>query len=220
MKRLAAIILIALLTGCASTYNIPGYQAQDENLSLLKGGIEPVQVVQETPQFNDRGSITCRAAGSVTLPDGQTFSKYIVTALKDELRSAGLLSENEARKLHVIVKGVYFSSFLGDTNWYIDTDYSFDGTRVSVSTVYNDRSSFVAIQACKNMARYFRKAVAEHLRQLYMKPQFKVAIGFTEETKRTSSELDRFQKLRQLYENGLITEKEYNQKRKALLNEL
>jgi len=218
MRRLALIALMVHLAGCA--YNIPSYQPLDENLSLLSSGARPVQVVQEEPEFDDDGSITCRFAGSVTLPDGESFSDYITTALKDELHSARLFSENAASKLHVTVKRVDFSSHLGDTNWYIDTDYVLDGRAIYVSSVYHDRSSYLAQKACNNMARYFRKAVAEHLRKLYMKPEFRAAIGFTEKSQPPSSDQNRFQQLRQLYEDGLITQEEYKQKRESLLNEL
>ena len=70
------------------------------------------------------------------------------------------------------------------------------------------------------MALYFRKAVAEHLHQLYTKSEFKVAVGLNEKSKYISSVQDRLRKLKQLYQHGLITEEEYNQKRKSVLNEI
>jgi hypothetical protein len=70
------------------------------------------------------------------------------------------------------------------------------------------------------MALYFRKAVAEHLRQLYTRSEFKVALGLTEKSNNLSSVQDRLRKLKQLYQDGIITEEEYNQKRQAVLNEI
>lgn len=217
MQKLT-IVALMFLAGCA--YNVPSYQVQEKNVDMVKGGKKTIQVVQEKPRFDDTGSILCRAAGPVALPDGQTFAGYLASALKDELRSANVLAENAPTQLRVSVKRVDFSSSLGASNWYIDADYSLDGQNFSVSTVYHDRSSYLGSKACNNMAQYFRNAVAEHLRQLYAKPEFKEAIGFTEKSKHLASDQERFQKLKQLYENGVITEEEYAQKRKALLEEL
>jgi hypothetical protein len=218
MRKSLIIVFIIFLGGC--TYNIPSYTAQSENLNLVRSGRNTISVIQEKPEFSDDGSIVCRASGPVKLPNGQTFSSYITDALKDELKSVNLFDERATNKLRVRVKRVDFSSSLGATNWYIDADYLVNDNKVSVSSVYHDRSSYLGTKACNNMAQYFQKAVAEHLRQLYSKAEFRTAIGLNSEAPNSSTEQARLQKLKQLYIDGLITEKEFNQKRQQVLEGL
>lgn len=130
MNKSIAVVLMALMTGC---YSVPGYQAQRENVSLVKGGKTPIHVVQEESVLDDRKSIACRAAGAVTLPGKQSFSSYIASALKEELRSAELLSEDAVTTLHVKAKRVDFSSGMGAANWFIDVEYTLDVNRYRFS---------------------------------------------------------------------------------------
>src|SRR3989344_938089 len=218
MRKFLIIVFVILLNGCA--YNIPSYTAQNENLNLVKNGRSTISVIQENPEFADDGSIICRAACTVKLANGKTFSGYITDALKDELKSVNLLDEKASNKLRVSVRRVDFSSSLGATNWYIDADYSINGNKVSVSSLYHDRSSYLGTKACNNMAQYFQKAVAEHLRQLYSKPEFRAAIDYGQETPNSSTEEVRLQKLKKPYTDGLITEKEFNHKRQQIIEGL
>jgi hypothetical protein len=109
---------------------------------------------------------------------------------------------------------------MGAANWYIDAVYMIGGEEVSVNTVYNDRSSFFADRACNNMAIYFQKAVSAHLRQLYASPVFKAAIGERGMGAQVGDEKTRMSSLQELLSEGLITEDEYNQKRKAIIDGL
>ena len=167
MRSLAIASLACLCVGCA--VQIPSYQVSGEDPSL-RDLDRKVKVVTHAPAFQDTGSITCRGTGVVELPDNQTFTGYISSALIMELTAADLINETANLVLSMKIEKVDFSTMLGSTNWYIDTRYEIDKEVIFVATVYNDRSSYLGEKACANMADYFRKAVSRHVRQLFNDP--------------------------------------------------
>jgi len=134
------------------------------------GNQEKVKVVTQAPAFKDEGSIACRGAAIVELPNKQNFTAYISSALIKELTAADLASETADLVLAIKLEKVDFSTTLGATNWFIDGRYGIDSQMILVSTVYNDRSSYFGTKACDNIAAYFQKAVSAHFRQLFSEP--------------------------------------------------
>lgn len=167
MRRFIVVALAGLCFACAA--HIPSYQVSGED-SSLRGLDKKVKVVAQTSAFKDEGSIACRGTGVVALPENQTFTAYIAAALIMELTAADLASETSDLVLSMKLEKVDFSTMLGATNWYIDTRYEIDQEVILVSTVYNDRSSYLGEKACANMAAYFQKAVSRHFRQLFNDP--------------------------------------------------
>ena len=164
MRSFAVAALACLFVGCA--FQIPSYQVGAEDPSL-RGLDRKVKIVSHPPAFKDTGSIACRGTVTVDLPNNQTFTTYISSALIMELAAAELMSETADLVLSMKLEKVDFSTMLGATNWYIDARYEIDGESFLVSTVYKDRSSYLGEKACANMAEYFRKALALHFRQLF-----------------------------------------------------
>src|SRR5574341_697132 len=93
-------------------------------------------------------------------------SEYVGDAIRQELTAAGAYDANAGTNLDLKLRKVDFSSSLGATNWFIDAEYALSGQTFVVSTVYNDRSSYLGDKACANMAQYFRKAVSKHIQEL------------------------------------------------------
>jgi len=179
-----------------------------------------VSVVYEASGFKETGSIACRAAGPVTLSEGETFSNYIVSALKEELSKAGKLSD-DGKRISVIFNRIDFSSSMGATNWYIDAIYRISDKKIPISTVYHDRSSFVAVRACNYIALYFKKAVEAHLSELYNDQVFQSEVGYVAATNNMAPTIEnRLRELKRLYESGLITEDEFNRKKAQLIDSL
>ena len=156
MRALILVGIAILCAGCASA-PIPSYQVSGD-YPTLRGLDKKVKVSAGTPSFKDDGSIVCRAAAIVELPNKETFTTYISTALSKELAAANLLSDTADLTISMKLTKVDFSSSLGATNWFIDGVYGIGGQTISVSTVYNDRSSYFGAKACDNMAAYFQKA--------------------------------------------------------------
>jgi hypothetical protein len=74
--------------------------------------------------------------------------------------------------------------------------------------------------ACMNMARYFPKAVATHLNQLYSNPEFKNFAEFSTGATRIKETLtSKLEELSYALKIGLISENEYNNKRSEILSD-
>ncbi len=165
---LIALAAVQLLAGC--TYQILAYAPDPSSSNALKGASSKVKVVALPPAFADEGSILCRGAGPVALPTGQTFTQYIADALRMELAAARAFDPAGGEELRMMLKRVDFQTTLGATNWYIDADYEMRSGRFTVSTVHNERSSYMGDKACANMGVYFRAAVARHIRETFSYP--------------------------------------------------
>jgi hypothetical protein len=216
MKKIIAISLMLLTAGCA--YKAPSYTPSGQNAAELAGGDKKFSVVPQTATFDDAGAIVCRGGGMVSPPGEQSFTDYISTALKEELAASGRLSaDGEPIKLQLTK--VEFSTALGATNWYIDVAYAIGGERANVSTIYNDRSSYVGHQACTNIAQYLPKAVAVHLAQLYNSAAFVKALRPRAVPTASDGEslANRLHQLQQARKKGLLTEDEYQAKRKQVI---
>lgn len=225
MRRRSAKCLAALLTllssGCS--HEIPSYAPDPESIHLLRGGSTRLKLVLQPAAFSDDGSLMCRLSDPVSLPNGQSFGQYIMDALHQELKASELTDQATGRELTLHPKRVDFSSALGATNWFLDVEYGSIGEKFDVSTVYNDRSSYEGTKACGNIALYFRKAVAEHLRQLYTHPTFRRGAGLPAAPSRTSSGdgsdvAARLRQLEALHKDGLITKEEYEVRRQRILD--
>ena len=167
--RLVIVACLALACVGCTTAPIPTYQVSGDYASL-RGLDKKVKVVAQAPAFKDEGSIVCRGAAIVELPNKQSFTAYISSALAKELTAADIASEAADLVLFMKLEKVDFSTSLGATNWLIDGRYEIDGQTIQVSTVYNDRSSYFGTKACDNIAAYFQKAVSTHFRQLFGEP--------------------------------------------------
>jgi len=178
LPRLAFAALVGasvVLSGCVSS--IPSYSTDPATSASLKGARSKAKVTALPPGFDDTGSIICRAVGPVTLPTGQTFSQYVADALRVELASAGAHDPQGGVELRMKLVRVDFQTTLGATNWYIDGEYAIGGSSYVVSTVYNDRSSYLGDKACANVALYFKPALARHIRDVFGHPTFRSQVG-------------------------------------------
>ena len=218
MRYTLLVFALGFLQGCL--YPVPSYQVSFSNQKILENASNQVAVFFDESEANDTGSIPCRAAGPVSLSEGETFSKYIFQSLKDELKQSGKLNQQSNKKIITKYKRIDFSSF-GASNWYIDATYNISGKEISILTVYNDRSSYIAQKACNNIALYFKKAVEGHLSELYNNPTFQDELGFFTSKENAPSDIEsRLLKLKQLREADLISEEEFNRKKAQMLDSL
>ncbi len=165
VKSFLICTLLITMSGCV--YQAPRYTVMADNVSLVKGSSEKLSLNVIDPSFRDDGSIICRATTVVSLPGKSTFSQYIADALVKELSAANSFSKTSPTILQFQLIRADFSTALGNTNWYIDSKYFVGGNEFYVSTIYHDRSSYVGIKACNNIAVYFSKAVAMHIHDVF-----------------------------------------------------
>jgi hypothetical protein len=219
MRYTLLVFALGFLQGCS--FPVPSYQVSLSNQKILENASNQVAVIFDESGVNDTGSISCRGTGLVTLSEGETFSKYIVKSLKEELKQSGKLSQQSNKKIIAKYKRIDFSSQLGATNWYIDAIYNISGKEISISTVYHARSSYFGGKACNNIALYFKKAVEVHLSELYSNPTFQDELGFLTSKENALSDIEsRLLELKQLREADLISEEEFNRKRAHMLDSL
>jgi hypothetical protein len=225
VRFLAPMVAAWLACGCAMHVPIPNY-APDPQVRGHLSSATKLQVRVGTPAFADSGSILCRGGMPVKLPDGRTFSHYIGDALSQELALAGALDARNGATLDVRLTRVDFSTALGATNWYIDAQYTLSGQAFSISTTYNDRSSYFGDKACQNMAPYFQRAVSRHIGEVFRHPTFvATAPAPVRETPRAASDdkigaRARLEAIESLYKDGLMTKDEYETRRKQIIDGL
>lgn len=210
-------LLTLAVTGCTS-YQVPSYQSEPQNIRVLQGTAAQYRVKMVSTTDNDNGAIVCRGAGPVTVGEQQTYANYIVTGLHHDLIKADAFSEGAPLSIEATFTKIDFQSDLGASNWYISATYKLGAEMVNIDTIYNDRSSFAGNVACQNMSLYFPKAVAAHLSQLYNSVLFKSKLQAQPPTLLPPSLTTKLLELRQAFEAGLLSESEYEAKRKSILD--
>jgi len=219
MRYIVFVFTIIIEQGC--TFPVPSYHVSASNQKILENAAIQVSVVHDESDSNDTGWLLCRLAGPVKLGAGETFSEYIVNALKEELRKSGKLNDQGNKQIVAKIKRIDFSSALGATNWYIDATYKISGKDISISTVHNDRSAWIALRACHFIAWYFTKAVEVHLSQLYKNQTFQDELGIVSPSDPAVPDVEsRLLQLNRLRESGLISEEEFSRKRIEILGSL
>ena len=159
------------LSGCA--YNTIPYSASANNVEKIKrASIAPVAVAKFTASTPGKDSITCRAAGPVTVKPN--FESYIEQAFIDELKIASAYDANATSKLSGNIDNIDFSSGMTDGNWTISLTLS-NGKAQSFTTktVHTFAGSFVADKACQEVAQAFNPAVQKLIQEAVSNPKFK-----------------------------------------------
>lgn len=213
-KALCIGAISLALTGCIS-FQAPSYTSAPESLAALKQAHSTYNVALISTAANDDGAITCRGAGPVTVGKGKTYADYVVDALAQDLKKTNTYSPQAPETIKATYTKIDFQSSLGAANWYINGVYTIGAETATVDTTYNDRSSFAGDTACNNMARYFPKAVAAHLNQLYNTHLFKNPQATAESSKLSLTE--KLAELKRALDAGLIQPDEFEAKRKAVL---
>ncbi|HEY4579962.1 MAG TPA: hypothetical protein VIG89_02910, partial [Candidatus Acidoferrales bacterium] len=173
MKAISALLLATsvLITGCA--YNASPYGASVRNVEALKEiSIRPVAVAQFTAARPGLASITCRAAGPVTV--SPSFESYIEKAFIDELRLAGAYDARSSITLSGRLEEVDFSSGISDGNWTFSLIVA-NGRNESFTTksIFGFSGSFVADKACQEVAQAFGPAVQKLIEDVVRNPRFR-----------------------------------------------
>lgn len=168
---LAIIITAALTSGCA--YNASQYGASVRNVETIRSNnIKPIAVGQFKSSKPGQDSITCRAAGPVTVKPN--FETYIENALIDELKLAGAYNQNSDLVLTGKLEEVDFSSGMTDGKWTFSLTVSNNKNQLfTTNSTYGFSGSFVADKACQEVAQAFGPAVQKLIEDVVQNPKFK-----------------------------------------------
>lgn len=157
--------LALLLTGCAAPYAIPAYQSGATPIATISSKAEIAGIGLGTFQSAPFDS-SCRGLQRLAMPDGMTPGQYVRHALHIELGNAGALATGSPR---VVLTGtltrIESSSSTAITmgHWNIDmTLRSSNGAVLHGSQRYEFDAGFHYVEACRNVADAFPKAV-QHL---------------------------------------------------------
>jgi hypothetical protein len=170
--KLAPVLLTAsLLTGCA--FNVAPYGAAVQNVEAIKSyNLKPVSVGKFQSTKPGNASITCRAAGPVTV--SPSFESYIEQAFVDELKLAGIYSPASPLVLTGRLEEIDFSSGMTDGNWSFTltlTNARHESFTTSSKSGFS--GSFVADRACQEVAQAFGPAVQKLVGDVVRNPRFR-----------------------------------------------
>lgn len=176
MKKLLSLAAVISLTGCA--YVAPRYNASAGNVESLRNSVaaggSKISVGTFTSFEPGMTSITCRAAGPVTPPDGVTYEKFIEQSIVSELRFAGAYAEASPKKLEGRLDYATFNSNIGMGNWQLDVTFSGSGVQpFTIKSNYPFSTNFVAGVACNQVATALPAAVQDLMSKLIEHPSFK-----------------------------------------------
>jgi hypothetical protein len=120
-----------------------------------------------------------QSAAAVLAPgNGQSYETYIHDALVDELKLAGVYSDQAGKSIQIKLTKIDFSSGLTDAQWTIVADVSVGSDpAVTVTEVYPFSSSFFGGVACNDTAGAFLPAVQDLLNKILTNDQLKASLA-------------------------------------------
>lgn len=166
-----AVASVSILSGCA--YNAAPYGASVANVESIKSlGIKPVSVAKFSSSQPGQSSITCRAAGPVSV--SPSFETYIEKALIDELKLAGAYDASSKLILNGKLEEIDFSSGITDGKWlFTITVSNARNQSFTTKSIFEFSGSFVADKACQETAQAFAPAVQKLVQDIVRNPQFR-----------------------------------------------
>src|SRR4051794_1706781 len=168
------LLLFALgfMAGC-DTYAAARYSiSADSVMAQRQLGGQTVNVGTFTAAVPGQSEIVCRAVGPIKTPDGQPFSEYVRKALIDEIKIAGIFSENAPATITGRLNEAMFSSVAG--TWTLAlTLTSNNGQSITEVETFSFTSSFAAVTACREAANAFMPAVQNLVVRLVRNPGFR-----------------------------------------------
>lgn len=179
LQLAAAIAAISALGACS--HMTPRYGMSAENIQTIHqvAGATPtkVSVGTFTAAVPGQKSITCRAAGGVGTPEGESFAAYVQNALVSELKVANVYAPESTVRIDGKLDNIDFNSNIGAGKWLVDLTVSGPGIDTfSVHEIYPFSTNWVADKACEQVAAALQPAVQQTLGKLYASPGFKALV--------------------------------------------
>jgi hypothetical protein len=179
MNRIPMIVTVALILAGCETPTTQRYSISPNNDQVIRAlNTNGVSVGPFTGAKSF--DLSCRAVGALQVADGMTHVEYIQRAFEDELKVAGALATASPRvSLTGLVDRLEFSSTRGLTggSWNIDlTLTSSNGKVLKVSEYYEFKSGFSGMEACRNTAEAFLRAVQDLVGKAVGSPDFPMLV--------------------------------------------
>ena len=173
MKKFFTIAaLILLVSGCSTMTPARYSMSIDNNLALKKFDGSKIRLASlSAPATFDAN---CRLMGPIQASDGMTIPQFVEKAFNDELKFAGVYSD-QGVSLTGSLNRIEFSSSSGLTNGYWNLGMelkSSNGKSMSFDNRYDFKSGFDAITACNQTAQALGPAVQDLIKKAVTNPQF------------------------------------------------
>jgi hypothetical protein len=179
LKKILLISATIALAACSHT--APRYGVSSDNVEALRAAASSGAKLSTgafttfEPGLN---SISCRAAGGVTPPDGLTYEQFIKQAITSELKIASIYSEAASSKIEGHLDYINFNSNIGSGKWQIDMTFKSSGIDpFTINTIYPFSTNFVAEVACNQVASALPSAVQDLIAKLVAHPSFKQLVN-------------------------------------------
>ncbi|MCB5206699.1 hypothetical protein [Methylovorus mays] len=172
MKKIALLSLSLLLSACSTMTPARYSMSVDNNQALKQFQGSKVKLIALNAPVNFDAN--CRLMGPIQASDGMTIPQFVEKAFNDELKFAGLYSD-EGIKLSGALNRIEFSSTSGLTNgyWLIGMELkSSNGKSLIVDNRYDFKSGFDAITACNQTAQALGPAVQDLIKKAVTNPEF------------------------------------------------
>ncbi len=176
MKKLLFVLVVAvMLEGCAS-FNAPQYAISADNVDVIRSTVgtsgKKINIGQFTSEDSGKATLWCRGAPSVKAPNGEPFVEYVQKAFVDELRVAGVYSENASLTIKGHLTKFDFNSHFG--TWTLALVVSSNTSQsFTVEENHDYSTSFFGSVACHRVAQALSPAIQNLIKKVVSHPSFK-----------------------------------------------
>lgn len=173
MKHVLGLVALATLAGCSS-FPVGQYAPSDANRELIARAVasKSVAVNDFTASKPNVKTISCRGAGHLAFPGGQSPEQYLAAALRKELTFAGASSADARIRISGNVNSFDFNSNIGMAGWDYDVTVSNGADNFRINLNYRVKTAWMAERACAAVAEQFVSATQEFTKQVLTHPKF------------------------------------------------
>jgi hypothetical protein len=171
------LLVVSCVAGCAMPIT-PRYAVSASNIVDLREmyGNSPnkIKVGEFTSDITD---INCRG-GEIQLPDKQTFATFMKSGFTDELKLAGVSSENSSIILSAKILNLDVDCNIGTAHWQAEVELKVGaGTPFIVKNTYDFDGAFAGVVVYSNARESLNNAFQDLFSHIIKDPNFKLAFS-------------------------------------------
>ena len=177
MRSLSIIASAAVVTGCETAYTTQRYAISADNNEVIRRTLKNTEIgISAFTGPATPFDAQCRMGAPLRVADGLSHTQYIQKAFEDELKVAGVFSSaNPPISLQGHVRYLEFSTTVVGTGGFWGIYFvltSSNGSQLYLDEYYTFDTGYRAIEACRNAAEAFSRAVQNLVGQTFSHPDF------------------------------------------------
>jgi len=170
--RLSAIAALAALAGC-QTFPVGQYAPSEANREALqKLGTAKIGVKDFTALKPGVTKISCRGAGDLTFPTGESAEQYLSNALRRDLTYAGLYANGAPLTIGGTVNRFDMNSNVLNAGWDFDITLTKGAEELHIQYLHRVKTAWMADRACAAVAAQLVEATQALNQQIIGNPKF------------------------------------------------